>query len=791
MRSFLLCAFIFVLLSLTGFATDSGKDQRFATIDAILNSAIGKGEIPGAVLLIGHDGEVVYRQAYGYRSLEPRPAPMTLDTIFDVASLTKVVATAPSVMRMLSLGEFRLNDPVAHYLPEFGQNGKQDVTIRQLLTHFSGLQPDLNLSIPWQGEDTAFQMAMAEPLHTPPGAEYVYSDINFEVLGFLVKKISGMTLDKYAEAHIFLPLKMEHTRFNPPGDWLPKIAPTQYDEHNIMLHGVVHDPTARRMGGVAGHAGLFSTADDLARYAQALLDGDKILNPEIIEKMTTPQQPANSTVLEGLGWEIDSPFSTNRGELLPVGSYGHTGFTGTSLWIDPYTKTYIILLSNAVHPRGKGYAIISLRTEIATAAAEALHLKLTKNDNAKLAAITGYNETLAGARRLEDRNGQVMTGIDVLAAQNFQPLRDLSKDGGAVKLGVLTNQNGVDANGRRTIDLLASAQGLQLMAIFSPEHGSTGTLETEHMGNSVDAATHVPIYAVYGVTDAQRRPPPDIVKSLDALVVDLQNAGARYYTFETAMGFFLEAAAQAGKPIFILDRPDPINGAVVQGPLAEPQLLNYVNYHPRPVRHGMTMGELARLFNEERNIHADLRVISMQGWQRGDWYDATNLPWINPSPNLRSLNEATLYPGVGIVEGTNVSVGRGTETPFELLGAPWIKSRELADYLNRRQIAGVRFVPVSFIPTAPPYANQLCNGVNLIVTNRNQLDSPEMGIEIAAGLLRLYPNDYTIANIIGNLANQQVVTALLNGEDPRRIEEDWRDQLEAFEKLRAKYLLYP
>lgn len=416
MRSILRFAPVIFLLSLCAFPANKAKnsEHRFATVDYILKSAIAKDEIPGAVLLVGHNGQVVYRHAYGYRSLEPRRAPMTVDTIFDVASLTKVVATAPSIMRMLSLGQFRLNDPVARYLPEFAQNGKQDVTIRQLLTHFSGLEPDLNLSIPWQGEDTAFQMVMAEPLHAPPGAEYIYSDINFEVLGFLVKKVSGMPLDKYAEANIFLPLKMEHTSFNPPREWLPKIAPTQYDEHNVMLHGVVHDPTARRMGGVAGHAGLFSTADDLARYAQALLDGDKILNPEIIEKMTTPQQPANSTVLEGLGWEIDSPFSTNRGELLPIGSYGHTGFTGTSLWIDPYTKTYIILLSNAVHPRGKGYAILSLRTEIATAVAEALHLKLTKSDDAKLAAITGYNETLAGMRRLEDRNGQVLTGIDVL-----------------------------------------------------------------------------------------------------------------------------------------------------------------------------------------------------------------------------------------------------------------------------------------------------------------------------------------------------------------------------------------
>ncbi|HTD23538.1 MAG TPA: DUF1343 domain-containing protein, partial [Terriglobales bacterium] len=409
-------------------------------------------------------------------------------------------------------------------------------------------------------------------------------------------------------------------------------------------------------------------------------------------------------------------------------------------------------------------------------------------DKAKLAAITGYNETLAGERRLAVRNGSVLTGIDVLEAQNFTQLHGSKSS--PRRIGVLTNQTGVDAQGRRTIDLLAQIPGVQLVAIFSPEHGAAGQLDTTDVGNSVDVATHVPIYSVYGATDAQRHPPLDVLKNLDAVVIDLQDAGVHFYTYETTMGYFLESAAKTGTEVVVLDRPNPVTGSFVQGPLAESGHLNFTSYHPVPVRHGMTMGELARMFNAERKINARLTVVAMQGWMRGDWFDSTSVLWVNPSPNLRSLNEATLYPGVGLVEGTNVSVGRGTDTPFEIMGAPWVNARQLAEYLNARNIAGVRFVPTSFTPTASNYANQLCQGVNMIVTDRNVLDSPEMGIELASALRTLYPKDYKIDQMIEILANQKVFDALAAGQDPRRIAEDWQDEVESFEKLRTQYLLY-
>jgi uncharacterized protein YbbC (DUF1343 family)/CubicO group peptidase (beta-lactamase class C family) len=766
--------------------TNPAPSNRLGIIDSIVKEAISDGQIPGAVVLVWHDRQVIYRKAFGERALEPRREAMSLDTVFDLASLTKVVATTTAIMQLVERGEVRLNDSVAKYIPEFAQNGKDDITVRELLIHHSGLPEGLDLRPEWAGRDAGLRMAYeAKPIF-PPGARFLYSDVNFITLGSLVERVSGKALDEYCEKNIFSPLKMTHTRFLPPAGWKKKIAPTQYDEHDHMLRGVVHDPTARRMGGVAGHAGVFSTADDLSRFAQALLNGSPVLSALAVEKMTTPQQPPTSQVLHGLGWDIDSPFSSNRGALLPVGSFGHSGFTGTSLWIDPTTQTYIIILTNAVHPRGKGSAV-ALRAKIATAVAAEIPLTVSEKEALRWESITGYNETSTAGRRVNVRNGSVQTGIDVLEAHDFDVIRGSTQK---KKIGVLTNQTGVDSQGRRTIDVLAQAPGVSLEAIFSPEHGVAGTLDTTDIGNSKDAATGVPVYTVYGATDAARHPSPEVLSKLDAVVVDIQNAGARFYTYETTLGYFLEAAAKAGTEVIVLDRPNPITGSFVQGPIADPGRVNFTNYFPVPVRHGMTMGELAKMFNAERNLNAKLTVVPMEGWIRGDWFDSTALDWVNPSPNLRSLTEATLYPGVALVEGTNVSVGRGTDTPFELLGAPWINSRELSSYLNGREISGVRFVPVNFTPTAGTHNGEKCQGVNIVLVDRNALDSPELGIELASALHHLYPQQFHMERMIELLLNQSVYDAIAQGEDPRRIAQVWQDALEKFQQLRQKYLIY-
>jgi len=764
------------------------QSASFAGVDEIMNAAIAQGTIPGGVVLVGHDGQVVYRKAYGMRSVEPVKEAMTADTIFDLASITKCVATATSVMQLVQQGKVRLNDPVANYLPEFAKNGKKDITVRLLLTHFSGLTEDLDLRTPWAGRDAAYQMTMDQTPVFSPGSRFSYSDINYAALGFIVEKVSGMSLNEYASKNIFVPLGMEETRFLPPAEWRSRIAPTEYDENHQMLRGTVHDPTARRMGGVAGHAGLFSTADDLSKFAQEMLTGSHVLSRLSIEKMSTPQQPPTSASLRGIGWDLDSPFATNRGEFYPVGSFGHTGFTGTSIWIDPVTNSYVILLANAVHPHGHNTAIVSLRAHVASTVAQALKLSVTEEQKLRLARITGYNEAMFASRLVTTRNGAVRTGIDILESHDFAELRDPSKP--SIKVALVTNQTGVDSHGNRTIDVLAKAKGIQLRAIFSPEHGVTGSADTTAVSDSTDGPTGIFVYSVYGETSAKRHPSLEVLNTVDAIVYDIQDIGARFYTYETTLGYFLEAAAHTGKAIFVLDRPNPINGAYVQGPISDKGRESFTNYGQVPIRHGMTIGELARFYNSERGINSRLTVVPMEGWQRGDWLDSTGMLWVNPSPNMRNLTEAALYPGIGTLEATNVSVGRGTDTPFEVLGAPWIRPQELAAYLNARNIGGVRFVPVEFTPSASVFAQNKCGGVNIVVIDRNALDAPELGIEIASALHELYPEQFEMKNLDSLMVNDATAKAISEGQDPRRVWMDWNEEIEGFKARRAKYLLY-
>ncbi|KPH87870.1 beta-lactamase [Komagataeibacter intermedius AF2] len=346
-------------------------------VDRRLRQAVTQGEAPGAVCAIGHNQQIVHRAVYGRRTVIPRPEPMTWGTVFDMASLTKPVITAPCVMQLWEQGLFGLDDPVSRYLPQFAAAGKSAITIRHLLTHYSGLPPDLDLEHPWQGREAAFRLAMGVAPSQPPGSGFIYSDINFITLGFLVEKLSGMTLDAYATRFILTPLGMRQSCFQPPETWRPRIAPTQPDENGHMLRGQVHDPSARRMGGVAGHAGLFSNADDMCLYAQALLDrragrpSAYPLQPHTLMLMTTAQQPDGKSDLRGLGWDIATHYSSVRGDRFPAGSFGHTGFTGTSLWLDPGSDSYVLILTSRLHPAGHGN-VVRLRHDVATAAALAL-----------------------------------------------------------------------------------------------------------------------------------------------------------------------------------------------------------------------------------------------------------------------------------------------------------------------------------------------------------------------------------------------------------------------------------
>ncbi|MGD0499817.1 MAG: exo-beta-N-acetylmuramidase NamZ domain-containing protein [Bryobacteraceae bacterium] len=748
-------------------------------LDGAVNQAIREGRLPGAVLVVGHNGQVVYRKAYGKRALVPKPETMTVDTIFDLASLTKVVATTPALMKLFEQGKFRLNDKITDYIPEF-QGGTSDITIRNLFTHFSGLQPDVPLTPAWAGYETGIRLACTTPPAGPPGVRQVYSDINFILLGELVRRLTDQTLSEYALRNIFQPLGMKKTRFQPPRSWIPRIAPTErVSKNGPPLRGVVDDPTARNMGGIAGDAGVFSTADDLARFAQTMLNGGalgrvRLFSPLTVAKFTEPQTPPDQPVLRGLGWDIDSPYSGNRGDLFPIGSYGHTGFTGTSMWIDPSSQTYVILLANSVHPEARP-AITPLRSRVATIVAAAV------GKTAAGATLTGYNETMAGARREVARNGGTKTGLDALAERNFDLFR-------GKRIGLITNQTGLDRTGKRNVDRMRQA-GIGVVALFSPEHGFAGAEDRPGIEDDADPATGIRIFSLYGAT---LRPTPEMLRGMDALVFDIQDVGARFYTYETTMAYSMEAAAKAGIPFYVLDRPNPITGTRVEGPLLDAANQSFTGYAAGvPVRHGMTIGELARLYNAENHIGAALTVVPMEDWNRGDWFDATDLPWVNPSPNMRSLTAAILYPGLCLLEASgNLSVGRGTDAPFEQVGSDFIVGRDLAAYLNRRLIPGVRVYPTSFTPTESVFKSVRIEGVRFETTNRELFDSVRLGLELAAALQKLYPGKIDFDKCKGLIGSDDVVRRLKASEDPRAIQESYRDALAAFVKMREGYLLY-
>jgi uncharacterized protein YbbC (DUF1343 family) len=740
------------------------REEDLAPISAMAMKAIQTGKIPGAVILIGHQGKVVYRHAFGFRELIPKKSPMTAETIFDLASLTKVVATSTAVAQLIEKGEINLDDPVAKYWPEFKTNGKEQIKVCDLLTHYSGLRPALDSKPKWAGYDTALRMIEEERPIFPAETNFIYSDINFIILGELIARISGKPLDVYCADHIFGPLGMKDTGFKPPSALRPRIAPTQYERgpKGKILWGDVHDPAAYSMGGVAGHAGLFSTADDLAIFAQMILDGGsrrgvQILSSHMINKMTAPQSPPESMPLRGLGWNIESSLGSPD-------SFGHKGFTGTGMWIDPVSNTYVIILSNRVHPRGEG-KIEPLRAGV---------LSLVNESIGMVARPLVSNGEEQGSN-----NKKVKTGIDVLAEEKFAPLAGL-------RVGLITNHSGIDSTGRRTVDLLHKAPGVKLVTIFSPEHGLFGKAEGK-VSSMKEPLTGLPVHSLYGEV---ARPTQKMLAGLDAVLFDIQDAGARFYTYITTMGYAMEACARKGISFYVLDRPNPITALLPQGPILDRNLGSFTGYFPLPVRHGMTVGELARMFNVEKKIGVNLHVIKMDGYERTDWYDETGLLWVSPSPNLRTLTEAALYPGVGMVEGANVSVGRGTATPFEILGAPWINGEELASYLNCRNIQGAQFIPAEFTPSNSRFKNQLCRGVRIVLFDRKLLDSPALGIEIASALYRLYPRDFQIDKTLGLIGSRDVLQAIKNGQDPISIVQNWQAALEDFCKVRSKYLLY-
>lgn len=733
---------------------DVGLDAaKLEQIGPAVQASLDKGEIPGAVVIVVREGRIAFRHAYGVRRKQPSEERMTVGTVFDMASLTKPLATATSIMMLLELGKLNLSDRVTRFFPEFGKNGKEAITLSQLLLHTSGLIPDNPVADYQDGRAKAWErICNLKPL-SEPGQQYRYSDVNFIILGELIEHVSGEAVDVFSRKHIFTPLGIRETMFR-PGKELAERAATTEKRGDHWMRGEVHDPRAYLLGGVAGHAGLFSTADDLAVFAQMILNGgsfggQRILRLETVRLMTTPHQLPKGR--RTLGWDASTRFSSDRSDTLSAHSFGHTGFTGTFIWIDPSNRAALILLTNRVHPEGKG------QTEIA---------RLRSRVSSLVAASIA-------------RPASVLSGIDVLKRDGFVQLKGR-------RVGLVTNQTGVDRDGRSTIDLLHQADGVHLVSLFSPEHGIRGEVEGL-IPDSKDDRTGLPIYSLHGT---RKRPTKEQLQGIDTLVYDIQDIGCRFYTYETTLGYILETAAENKLKVVVLDRPNPIGGVIVEGPMLDPKLASFVGYHPLPLRHGLTIGELARLFNRERKINAELEVIPIEGWNRTDSFDKTNLFWVNPSPNMRTLTAALLYPGVGLLETTNISVGRGTDRPFEVLGAPWIDARRLSAALTSVDLPGVRFVPTRFTPKRSTYAGKECGGVQIYIDDWRHFQSLPVGITIACQLRKLYPEQWQTKGYGNLLAHPPTLEALRRGDAPEQIMKLWEPDLERFHKTRQEYLLY-
>jgi len=819
---------LLLTLLLLGSVAEAQSGPDFAEAETAARDAVASGDIPGIVVLVGRGDQILYHRAFGYRTLLPEPVPMAPDTIFDIASLTKPFGTTLAIMALVERGAIDLDAPLGQYLKEFRGRPFQGVTIRRMLTHsagFAGYPPNVAVE---RGFPRAAGTLAAMKLDYPPGSGFQYSDTGFILLGEVVRRVSGVPLDRYLERILFQPLELRDTSFHPTVR--ARVAATEIF-NGRLLRGEVHDPRARLLGGVAGHAGMFSTAGDLARICQMLLDNGalgrkRVFNPSTVRLMWTRSPEGWGS--RALGWDVISSYAAGMALFFPAGSVGHTGFTGTSVWIDPSSRTYLVILTNRVHPNGGGSARIrELRTRMTAAVGATMFAPTTvpsaptdataaddgiapTNGNANPNANGNTNDTTSGTANDGGDNADVTgtgtppdtaaptvtppappappraalpavrTGLDVLAERNFSMLAGR-------RVGLVTNQTGIDMRGRRGIDVIAGAPGVRLEAIFSPEHGLSGTANA-NVPHGRDAATGRPVWSLYG---SARRPTSEMLQNVDLIVFDMQDVGARYYTYLTTLVYVMEEGARHKIPVIVLDRPNPITGRVVEGPLMDPDLQSFTAPHPIPVRTGMTIGEFARMAATERKIPVKLTVVPLAGWDRSRWYDDTGLPWVNPSPNIRSVTQALLYSGIGLLEATNLSVGRGTDMPFEVIGAPWIDSNVLADVMNRRHLRGVRFEPVWFTPTDDTYARVSCGGVRFVITDRDAVRPVTIAFALAGALRELYRDQFRPESIQNLLVNRSTMWAFLRSEPLDRVLA-WADMERTnFLNRRASYLIYP
>lgn len=757
-------------------------------VGAAVDDALRAGKLPGCVVVVGRRDRVLYEQAFGARALLPSRELMTVDTVFDLASLTKPLATATSLAVLVDRGAVALDDPLTKYVPEL-RTWRETVTLRQLLLHVGGLPAEIPIERYTHGR-TDLLKRLRDMAPRPPGEKFVYGDLAYFLLEEVVRRVSGTTLPAFAREAIFEPLGMKDTTFLPPPELAARAAPTELRDGHYM-RGEVHDPRAHALGGAAGHAGLFSTAKDLTAYAQMILGGGRrgdvrVLGPRTLGRMTAPHDVPGG--IRALGWDVKSTYSGNRGDGLSRRSFGHGGYTGTALWIDPASDLFVLFLSNRVHPDGRGAVNPLIHTVGSVAAALFGRPELDVAPRAPAASSASVATVSPPHPPASPASPLVRTGIDVLRAEGFARLT-------GARVGLLVNDGARTRDGMRTLEAFRSAPNLQVVALFTPEHGLTADREGKLEGGT-DPSTGLPLYSLYG---KNLRPSSRSLAGIDVLVVDLQDAGTRFFTYVSTLRRVLEATAEEGVRIVVLDRPNPLGGSVIAGPVLESAFASFVNDHALPLRHGMTFGELALLLDAERHAGAALEVVPMEGWRRGATWDETGLPWVPPSPNLRTSGEVLLYPAVGLVEGTNVSVGRGTPTPFEILGAPWMEGDALAAALAAQRLPGVAFESTTFTPDAAPYRGEACRGVRLRLTEgppapgaaARAFDPVHLGLLLAQKLRELHGPRWKSEKLVELVGNRRITDGLLAGRPLAELEASLRPELDAFRAKRDKYLLYP
>ena len=718
----------------------------------VLEEAVEESKAPGAVLYVGDLSKTLGHEAVGYRQKVPEVKRVRKDTLYDLASLTKVIATTTAIMQLQENEMLSLDDRVRDYVPAPGFG---DMTLLEIITHTSGL-------ISGSGVYYTTMFSLEEMLHhyalegveRLPDVEHVYSDVGFMLLGKIVEVVSRTTLDEYCRKNIFVPLGMKRTGFNPPDSWKKNCAATEDDKRwrNRLIVGEVHDENCSSLGGVSGHAGLFSTAEDIARYCRGLLSA-KLLKPSTLEKMIAlgikPLYP-----WQGIGWQVDPWSSKSIGFLPSRRAFGHTGWTGVSMWLDPDKGIFSILLSNTCHPSRKTRNNTDLRRIVHTAVAK------------KYYPLTNAH-----------------SGLDRLTRENYGKIN-------GHRIAVLTNHAAIDQSGRHILDVLPYAPELELKRLYSPEHGIRGQAEAgEKVGGQ---ESPVPVTSLYG---KQKAPTREELKGIDLFVVDLQDIGARYYTYMATMKACMKACGEAKVRVLVLDRPNPLGGVALEGPIAD-RTDSLVSCSAIPIRHGMTMGELATWFAQRdlRSLRVKLTVNYLDNWQPYRYFDECSLPWKPPSPNMPSADTALLYIGTCLIEGTNLNEGRGTDTPFSIMGAPWLKAKKVLAELSKADQIGLKLSAIKYTPrsipgksTNPKFKDEECQGIRLEIVERREVRAFRTTVALIQAIRKHHPDEFELIKFFDTLAGgYDLRTRIVRNDSTEAIMDYYAVQLKAFDQRRPR-----